>query len=73
MLVSSYACRWASVRGAVPQPVVVVGVLSAAVCASRRRRLVAVTAALALFRTLGELAHGYVYGNGGWDDDAEEN
>jgi hypothetical protein len=72
MLVSSYACRWASVRGAFPQPVVVVGVFSAALCAPRRQRLVAVIAALALFRALGELAHGYAYGNGGWDDDADD-
>lgn len=72
MLVSSYVCRWASVRGAFPQPVVVLGVFTAALCAPRRRRLLAVTLALAVFRTLGELLHGYTYGNDGWEDDAED-
>jgi hypothetical protein len=71
LLVGSYACRWASVRGAFPQPVVVIGVFSALVCAPRNRRMLAVGAALVFFRALGELAHGYAYGNDGWEDDAD--
>jgi transposase len=71
LLVGSYACRWASVRGAFPQPVVVIGVFSALVCAPRNRRILAVGLALGFFRALGELAHGYAYGNDGWEDDAD--
>ena len=71
LLVASYMCRWASVRGALPQPVVVVGVMTAGICV-RRKRLRAIVLALILFRTFGELLHGYVYGSDGWEDDADE-
>jgi len=67
---SGYLCRWASVRGALPQSVVVVGVAAAAL--SGRRPLRAAALALLLFRTFGEVVHGYVYGDNGWigsDDD----
>ena len=77
LLVGSYLSRWASVRGALPQPVVVLGLLSAALSA-RRRRLRAVVIALISLRTAGEIVHGYVYGYEGWEDydddeDAEYN
>ena len=69
LLVSSYTCRWASVRGAVPQPVVVMGVGSAAICARPRRRLQVVVFTLLAIRTIGEFIHGYVNGNNDWDED----
>lgn len=66
LLVGSYLCRWASVRGALPQPVVVVGLCTAGVCA--RRKLRAVGIALIAMRTIGELIHGSMYDSEDWHD-----
>jgi hypothetical protein len=69
LVVASYLCRWASTQGALPQPVVVFGVGSAMLCARPQRRLFTAGIALLLLRTVGEVLHGYVYGNSGWEDD----
>ena len=74
---SSYTCRWASVKGALPQPIVVMGLVSAVLCARPRHRLSVLGLTLLALRTTGELLHGYV--NNNWDDanyreyDDEEN
>ena len=68
LLVASYVCRWASVRGALPQPVVVLGVVSAVLSSRRGGRIRAVIVALLLMRTLGELVHGYLYDDEDWED-----
>ena len=68
---AGYACRWASVRGSIPQPLVVMAVCSAALCA-RKHRLRAVLFVLLGLRTLGELIHGYVLGDEGWRESAAE-
>ena len=68
IICASYMCRWASVRGALPQPFVVFSVVTAALSA-RRKRLLAATITLLALRTLGEVLHGYVYGNEDWEDD----
>jgi hypothetical protein len=68
LLVASYLCRWASVRGAVPQPVVVMAVASTAVSARAGKRFNMVLVTLLVLRTLGELIHGYVRGDQDWDD-----
>lgn len=75
VMVASYLCRWASTQGALPQPVVVFGVGSAMLCARPHRRLFAAGIALLLLRTVGEVLHGYVYGNSGWEeeDDGDDN
>ena len=72
LVVASYLCRWASTQGALPQPVVVIGVSSAMLCARPHRRLFAAGVALLILRTVGEVLHGYVYGNTGWEDDNDE-
>ena len=73
---AGYACRWASVRGTIPQPYVVMAVSTVAICA-RKNRLRAILLVLLGLRTFGELVHGYVLGDEGWeesfeDDDQEE-
>jgi hypothetical protein len=47
-------CQWASVRGAVPQPLVVLSVATAAVC-GRQSKIRAMVLALLALRTIGEL------------------
>jgi hypothetical protein len=69
LLVGSYLCRWASVRGALPQPVVVLGVFTAGICAHPRRRLRTVAISLIVLRTVGELLHGYLVGDQEWNED----
>ena len=69
-----YACRWASVRGSIPQPLVVMAVSTAALCV-RKNRLLSVFLVLLGLRTFGELIHGYVLGDDGWEyseDDEEQ-
>ena len=61
-----YACRWASVRGTLPQPVVVMAVSTAALSV-RKHRIRAVVLVLLGLRTFGELIHGYVLGDDGWE------
>lgn len=73
LLVSTYVCRWASVRGAIPQPIVVIGAASAFLSARPRFRLRALLIALVAFRSVGELIHGYAYGDAdGWEDDYDD-
>ena len=61
--------KWASVRGSIPQPVVVVGVLSAGLSARPGRRLRSVIVALLALRMVGELLHGYIHDDVDFDDD----
>lgn len=66
LMIASYTCRWASVRGALPQPIVVMGVTTAALCARPKHKLSMVILTLLALRTVGELLHGYA--NDGWED-----
>jgi hypothetical protein len=71
LLVASYLSRWATVRGAIPQPLVVFGLISAGICARPRRRLRTIAITLLGLRTAGELVHGYVFGEQGWEDEED--
>jgi hypothetical protein len=71
LLVASYLSRWATVRGAIPQPLVVFGLISAGICARPRRRLRTIAITLLALRTAGELVHGYVFGEQGWEDEED--
>jgi hypothetical protein len=66
LIVASYLARWASVRGTLPQPLVVLSISTAAICAPVRQRFKIVCFTLICIRTVGELLHGYVYGNDDW-------
>ena len=68
LLIGGSLGRWASVRGALPQPVVVVGVIAAGLSARRHHRLWSMIITLVVMRTLGELIHGYMYDD--FDEDA---
>ncbi len=68
----SYLCRWASCRGALPQPIIVFVLAASALSAPRRRRLLTVGFTLIALRTLAEAAHGYMYGNEDWEDEYED-
>mmetsp|Transcript_18065 Transcript_18065/g.27312 ORF Transcript_18065/g.27312 Transcript_18065/m.27312 type:complete len:619 (+) Transcript_18065:81-1937(+) len=57
LLVLNYLCRWASVKGTIPQPVVVMAVVSVAL-STRRRKVNAVFLTVLITRTVGELLHG---------------
>jgi hypothetical protein len=61
--------RWASVRGALPQPVVVVGVIAAGLSSRPGRRFRNIVIALVAMRTVGELLHGYAYDDSDFGDD----
>jgi hypothetical protein len=70
LVLGSYMCRWASVRGAIPQPVVVLGVATAGICG--RKPVRAIVVALILMRTFGELLHGALNGDEGWEEEEKE-
>lgn len=75
VIFSGNACEWATVRGALPQPVVVVGVTSCVLSARPGKRLLAMGVSLLVFRILGELIHEGLYGDDDWeeeDDDDED-
>ncbi len=67
----SYLCRWASCRGALPQPIIVFVLAASALSAPRRKKLMTVGFTLIALRTLAEAAHGYMYGNEDWEDEDE--
>ena len=71
---ASYLCEWASVRGALPQPLVVFSVITAALSTrARQGRLTTVIVTLLALCTLGEVIHGYRFGDeDGWDDDDDD-
>lgn len=72
LLVSTYVFRWASVRGAVPQPIVVIGVAASFLSARPGYRLRTVLVALVALRTAGEVIHGYAYGDEDWEAGSSE-
>ena len=65
----TFLCRWASCRGALPQPVVVFLLAASGLCAPRRKRLITLSLTLLVLRTFAEVLHGYIYGSDGWDDE----
>ena len=72
VVLGSNACEWATVRGSLPQPVVVVGIFSCTLSARPGRRLLALAVSLFAFRIFGELIHEGLYGDLDWEDDDEE-
>lgn len=56
LLVVNYLCRWASVKGTIPQPVIVMAVISVAI-STKRRKVNSVFVTVLVLRTVGELLH----------------
>jgi len=72
VLLATNACEWASVRGSLPQPVVVVGVTSLVLSARPGKRLLAMAVSLIAFRIFGELIHEGLYADEDWEDFEED-
>mmetsp|Transcript_21841 Transcript_21841/g.54008 ORF Transcript_21841/g.54008 Transcript_21841/m.54008 type:complete len:898 (-) Transcript_21841:102-2795(-) len=68
-LVAGRVSQWASVRGSLPQPVIVVGLLSALLSARPGKRWQTVLFATLALRMMGELLHGYMYDDLDFEDD----
>lgn len=64
-------CRWASVRGSLPQPIVVFFTGTSLVLAPKGKRFVTTAVTLFVLRALAEALHGYIYGPDGWEDDPD--
>jgi hypothetical protein len=64
--------RWASVRGSLPQPLIMVSILSAVLSARPGRRFQSVIIATLALRMIGELLHGYMYDNLDFEDDNDD-
>ena len=67
----SILCRWATVRGSIPQPIVVV-LAFATLVSARKQRILALGLTLLGTRLVGEFIHGSLHGNEFWDDEDEE-
>lgn len=64
--------RWASVRGSLPQPVIMVSIIASALSARPGRRIQTIVLATLALRMLGELLHGYMYDDLDFADDYED-
>ena len=62
-------CRWAGVRGTIPQPIVVATVFALVVSSRRGQKILALLLSLLALRMVGEFIHGSVHGNEFWDDE----
>ena len=59
----SILCRWAGVRGTIPQPIVTTILFAVLVSARRGQRLFSAGLTLLALRLVGEFAHGSLHGN----------
>ena len=62
-------CRWAGVRGTIPQPIVVVTVCAVILSSYRQQKVLSLGLTLLAIRMLGEFIHGTAHGNEFWDDE----
>ena len=62
-------CRWAGVRGTIPQPIVVTAVFAMGISSRRGYRGLSVCLSLLALRLVGEFIHGSLHGNEFWEDE----
>ena len=62
-------CRWAGVRGIIPQPIVVTTVFAMGISSRRGYRALSLGLSLLALRMVGEFLHGSLHGNEFWEDD----
>ena len=62
-------CRWAGVRGTIPQPIVVTSVIAAILSSRGDQRVLSLALTLFAMRLVGEFIHGSLHGNEFWDDE----
>jgi len=68
----SILCRFAGVRGTIPQPVVVLTAFAAVVSSRGGKRMLSLTLTLLAMRLVGEFLHGSLHGNEFWDDEYDK-
>lgn len=66
-------CKWAGVRGTIPQPIVVTAVVAMLLSARGGNRVLIGGLTMLALRLLGELLHGGLHGNEFWDDEYDYN
>lgn len=62
-------CRWAGVRGTIPQPIVVTTVFAMGISSRSGYRAFSSGLSLLVLRMIGEFIHGSLHGNEFWEDD----
>jgi len=62
-------CRWAGVRGTIPQPIVVTTVFAMGISSRRGYRSFSLCLSLLALRMVGEFLHSSLHGNEFWEDD----
>lgn len=65
-------CRWAGVRGTIPQPIVVVIVSAVILSSYRQQKMLSLGLTLLAIRMIGEFVHGASHGNEFWDDEYDK-
>ena len=65
-------CRWAGVRGTIPQPIVVTTVFAMGISSRRGYRTLSLGLSLLALRMVGEFLHGSLHGNEFWEDDYDK-
>jgi hypothetical protein len=62
-------CRWAGVRGTIPQPIVVTSVIATILSSRGGQKVLSLMLILLAMRLVGEFLHGLYSGNEFWDDE----
>ncbi|KAL3816340.1 hypothetical protein ACHAXA_011440 [Cyclostephanos tholiformis] len=62
-------CRWAGVRGTIPQPIVVTSVIATILSSRGGQKVLSLVLILLAMRLVGEFLHGLYSGNEFWDDE----
>jgi hypothetical protein len=62
-------CRWAGVRGTIPQPIVVLTVIATVLSSRVGSRVMSLVLTLLAMRLVGEFIHGSLNGNEFWEDE----
>jgi hypothetical protein len=62
-------CRWAGVRGTIPQLIVFMSVIATIISSCGGQRVLSLALTLFAMRLVGEFIHGSLNGNEFWDDE----
>lgn len=66
-------CRWAGVRGTIPQPIVVILVIATVLSSRGGSRAMSLVLTVLAMRLVGEFIHGSLNGNEFWEDEYDRN
>jgi hypothetical protein len=62
-------CRWAGVRGTIPQPIIVLTVIATVLSSRGGSRVMSLVLTVLAMRLVGEFIHGSINGNEFWEDE----